>query len=339
VALSVLRESRFERVTVLENFGDAGVFRFEAVVSEMDYINQNRRMYPESVMWPAFETVNAVIERHPGTVDHPDPYGPVSVDDLGVAWESFRREGSLIIGVGRIIETARGKNLRAAMEAGVAVGFSTRGRGDGEEQQIAGRTVYVLSEYQLDTVDAVVDPSVGHARIRSFTKEERETMENELEQANEARQVAETRIAELETQLAEATSARETAEAALTSTNEAHAALLAERDARIAELETALESRQADALEAKLISLTSEHRFAATIIAQAKALGVTLETAENVVSVLSGVIEGVAASANEDIADQGAPRGDVSTEEDVETPVADKLTEAQLADLEGTGLI
>jgi hypothetical protein len=293
-------------------------------------------MYPEQVMWPAFEAVNAQIERHPGTVDHPDPYGPVSVDDLGIAWESFRREGSLIIGVGRIIDTHRGKNLRAAMEAGVAVGFSTRGRGLGEEQQIADRTVYVLSEYELDTVDAVVDPSVGHARIRSFTKEEKEQMDKELETAQEATRVAETRVVELEQQLSEATSAREAAEG-----------LVAERDTRIAELEARVDELNAqinegavDALEAKLISLTNGHRFAATIIAQAKALGVSLENAENVVSVLAGVIEGVAASHNEDIADQGEPRGDVSTNEDVETPAEDAnaISEEKLAELRLAGL-
>ena len=328
-------ENRFERVKVLESASD-GTFRFEAVVSEMDYVNQNRRMYPEQVMWPAFETVNAEIALHPGTVDHPDPYEPVSVDDLGIAWESFRREGSLIIGVGRIIETARGKNLRAAMEAGVAVGFSTRGSGAGEEAQLAGRTVFVLSEYKLDTVDAVVDPSVGHARIRSFTKEEKERMDKELETAQESVRVAEARVAELEQQLSEATSAREAAEGLVAERDERIATL----EARVNELEGELETRHEDALEAKLISLTNGHRFAPTIIAQAKALGVSLENAETVVGVLTGVIEGVAAASNEDIADQGQPRGDVSTTEDVETPAEDKdaISAERLAELKLAGL-
>jgi hypothetical protein len=288
-------------------------------------------------MWPAFEAVNTAIERHPGTVDHPDPYGAISVDDLGIAWESFRREGSLIIGLGRIIPTVRGKNLQAAMEAGVAIGFSTRGRGAGEEQQIAGRTIYVLSEYQLDTVDAVLDPSVGHARIRSFTKEEKEQMDKELETAQEATRVAEARVGELEQQLSEATSAREAAEAQVAERDERISAL----EARVSELEGELESRQDDALEAKLISLTSGHRFAPTIISQAKALGVNLENAENIVSVLAGMVEGIAAAHNEDVpADEGQPRGKVDTNEDVETPAKneDELTEAQREELKLAGL-
>ena len=105
-------ENRIERVKVLESTGD-GAFRFEAVVSEADYINQNRRMYPERVLFPAFSKVTAEIERHPGTVDHPDPYGPVSVSDLGIAWESFWFEGSQVIGRGRIIPTAKGRDLQA----------------------------------------------------------------------------------------------------------------------------------------------------------------------------------------------------------------------------------
>jgi hypothetical protein len=259
------------------------------------------------------------------------------VRDLGIAWESFRREGSLIIGVGRVIGTAKGRDLQAAMEAGVAVGFSTRGRGAGEEQQLAGRTVFVLDSYELDTVDAVVDPSVGHARVRSFTKEEKEQMDKELKEAQEALEAATGRAAELEQQLSEATSAREAAEGLVAERDERIVSL----EARVAELEGELETRQEDALEAKLISLTNGHRFAPTIIAQAKALGVTLESAENVVAVLSGMVEGIAAAHNEEVpADEGQPRGVVSTEEDKEPEApADGLTEAQRAELDGTGLM
>src|SRR5579859_5209541 len=125
-----------QRVVLREDIGD-GVTRFDAIVAKADYVNQNSRMYPLSVLLPAFEKVNGEVERHPGAVDHPD-WGSPDTGDLGIAWEKFYAQGTDIWGTGRIIPTAKGKDLEAVMSAGVLIGFSTRGMGTGEEQLIGG---------------------------------------------------------------------------------------------------------------------------------------------------------------------------------------------------------
>jgi hypothetical protein len=316
---------------------------FEAVVSEADFLNRNRRVYPESVLFPAFARLNEEISKWKaqgfkgaaGAVDHPE--GHMSISDQGLAWEEFIFEGKKVIGRGFIVPTAKGRDLQAVVQAGLPAGFSTRGWADSETFEAEdGKPARRMTALDLETVDAVSDPSVFHARITRVTKEETDKMEEELKQAQEALAAAQARIAELETQLAEATSAA-------TAAGESATATVTALEARVAELEGVVAEAAAlkaeNELTAKLNELTEGHRFAPTIIAEAREMGVTLETAEKIVARLTALVEGVAAASN----GAGAPKGDTSTEEDAE-PAAEEvagkreLTEQEQADLKAAGL-
>lgn len=305
--------------------GEGGIFRFEAVVSEADFVNRNRRMYPAEVLFPAFEALSTKLEQSPGLVDHPGVFDGPSVSNIGIRWESFHTEGKQVIGRGRIVPTQRGKDLQAAIEAGVAVGFSTRGYGVAEEVELSGQKVRKMTKFDLVTVDAVTDPSVFHARTRFFTKEENERMENELKELKAALEAAEARAVKAERELAERTASAEQASEAATASQ----AEIERLQARVSELEAVVAEAEATqakaALENKLIELTSEHRFGATIRAEVKALQesgvpVTLDNIEPLVTRFRSLVEAAGAAAN----DSGAnPRGDISTDEDaVPTPEA-----------------
>jgi hypothetical protein len=341
----LLSEERRAPVKVLESDAQ-GVFRFEAVVSEADHLNQNRRVYPEAILFPAFQAYNnALIAGYadPGLVDHPGIFdGGPSVSDIGIKWENFRTEGKLVIGVGVVVPTRAGLDMQQVMLAGVPVGFSTRGYGEQEEITAEdGKPANRMTAYELETVDAVVSPSVKHARVRSYRQEETEQMEKELLEAKAALEAAQARIAGLEGITVER-------DELLAKLEEANSALEAAQ-ARIAELETAaaeLETLKADAealraeneLTAKLNELTEGHRFAPTIISEARELGVTLENVEKVVARLMPLVEAAGSKANEG----GEPRGDVShtgEEEDSEPSVSVKYTAEQLADLRGAHFI
>jgi hypothetical protein len=343
-AAEALCEELIAPVEVLEN-AQGGVFRFKAVVSEADFLNGNRRIYPQDVLFPAFERLNEAIAgktAQPGLVDHPEPFNPSSVSDIGIAWTGFSFEGKQVFGEGRIVPTAKGRDLQAAMEAGIPVGFSTRGFGTSEEIEVeGGKKARRMLELELETVDAVVNPSVRHARVQSYAKEEKDRMEQELleakaalEAAEAAKAAAEAKVAELEAQLAEAATRAEAAESRAT-----------ELEGRVAELETleaeAAALRAENELTAKLNELTEGHRFAATIIAEARELGVNIENAEKVVTRLKGLVEGVAASANE----TPGPRGVLSDEEerqdegDQGDENAHELTEAEIEELRQAGLL
>lgn len=356
----LLIEEHRAPVKVLES-ETPGLFRFEAIVSEADFLNRNRRVYPEAVLFPAFENFNALIDRNlaqPGLVDHPGFLDGSSVSDIGVKWEHFWFEGKRVVGRGRIVPTQKGRDLQAAMEAGIAVGFSTRGYGDFEEFEAEdGKPARRMTEFELESVDAVCDPSVLHARVRHYTKEESEKMEKELERARaelaaalEAKGASEARVAALETAVVEleATVAELEAAAAELEAAAAEAAELRRRleasEARVVELEGKLaevETQAAEnALTAKLNELVEGHRFAATIIAEARELGVTLENAEKVVARLKALTEAAATASAEGAS--VAPKGDTSTEEDVEQPAESgqrELSAEQVEDLFAAGLI
>jgi hypothetical protein len=330
-------------IKVLEST-EGGVMRFEAVVSEVDFVNRNGRRYPREVLWPAFETMKENLAKHPGLVDHPGFFDPASISGIGLMWEDFFMEGHQVIGRARIVNTQRGRDLAAAIEAGVAVGFSTRGYGSGEQKEIDGRTVYELTDYSFSpdgSVDAVINPSVHHARLRGFTKEELDQMNEELQKAK----------ADLEA----ANSARETAEAALAEANGRVGALETERtdlqneieglradlEAAQAELVQFRADQEASQLEAKLVSLTSEHRFGATIRAEVNklresGLPINGDNLEVIVTNLTALVEGAAGAANE--GSEGEPRGDLQTEEDTETPTVE-LTEEEIEQLRNAGLL
>lgn len=334
-------------VKVLEDEGATGTFRFEAVVSQADFLNQNRRVYPQEVLFPAFDAYNSANDAHmaePGLVDHPFDSG--SVSDIGIAWEKFWFEGKQVLGRGRVVLTQRGRDLKTAMEAGIPVGFSTRGYGVKEDYTAEdGRPATRMTEYELVTVDAVLTPSVNHARVLRFTKEELEKMEQELSEARAALEAALARVAELEAALAE----RDATIESLNATAAEAATARTELESRVAELETIAaelnERKEAEArvaaenaLTAKLNELTEGHRFAPTIIAEARELGVTIESAEKIVARLTALVEAAGAAANNDV----APRGVLENEEDVEASeptVNVTYTAEQLADLRGANLI
>ncbi len=323
-------EQRIEKAVILEDAPlENGQRRvsFEAIVSEADYINRNGRMYPLSVLWPAFDAVNQDLAAYPGAVGHPmDP----SFEDNGIMWSSFWMEGNYVKGRGSVIWTAKGSDLAANLEAGVKVGFSTRTYASFEDQTIDGQTVRVAREMDPPYVDAVLTPSVKHATVLSVSKEQLDMeLEEKLTAANEAVVAVEAKLvsanenaALIAGELAEAVSAGEVA---------AERALAAE--ARIVELEAKLAERAeleaVDALEARLITLTGGHRFAPTIIAEAKKLGVSLETAEMIVNVLTPLVEGAASAHNE----EGTPKGDLTTNEDAPAVIAPERTPAEEAEL------
>jgi chromosome segregation ATPase len=178
-------------------------------------------------------------------------------------------------------------------------------------------------------------------------------LEEQLQELQEKLTVAEARVAELEGQLAEANIARDEAVAAREGAEARVAELESEREqssAALTEVQdklAAAEMRIAElavveaeaALKAKLNELVEGHTFAATIISEARELGVTIESAEKVVGRLKVLVEAAASAANE----VPAPRGDLSTDEDVETPaetVAGSVyTAEQLKDLRDANLI
>lgn len=277
---------------------------FEAVVSTADIVNRNGRLYPQSILFPAFEELNAQIQSWkeagfsgaPGAVDHPD--GVPSMSHNGISWDNFRFEGSNVIGKGFVVETARGKDLAAQLQAKLPVGFSTRGVGAAENVREGNNTFKRMTKFRLTTVDAVTDPSVFNARVSNVTLESTQEEDNRMEQLEEAL----AKVSQLETDKVTLEAARDKA---LEAASEAQEALteaqkqLEETNATLAEVKAKLDAIEAkEALDAKLNDLTKATPFAAAVIAEAKEFGVTIESAERLIPRLIKLVETRAAAAN-----------------------------------------
>jgi hypothetical protein len=303
---------------VLTESAEGGVVRFEALLSEAGHINRNRRMYPKPLLEAAVEKFKESIKQRPGAVDHPDPWAAPSLAANGILWEDvwFSPEApDQLWGRGRIIETAKGKDLRANIEAGVEVGFSTRGTGRSEERHLSDGSFSEMVEYTLETIDAVTDPSVFHARAKTYavTKEETEEMAaiesagafaEELKTsltraitAEAAQKVAEDKLAET----------LKTIEGRIEAVESAHKAALAamlERAEKAEALVAAAAKESAEhKIDAHIIGLTQEMRFGAAIKAKidelrGKGVTVTVENAQHYVDTFKALVEASAAQGN-----------------------------------------
>lgn len=347
-----INENTLAQVRVLEDTDETGVLHFEAIVSEADLINRNRRVYPESVLFGAFAKLNEQIQTWKmqgfagisGLVDHPDMWSNGSISDQGIAWEGFTFEGKKVIGRGFVVPTSKGKDFAAVVQAGLPAGFSTRGwAGDSEEFEAEdGEPAKRILSLELESVDAVTDPSVFGARVRSYSKEELDTMEKELEEARAALKEAQDKLVVAEARTVELEGVRDQSNAALTEAlaeNEQLKARIAEMESVIAEAEKV---KAEAALQARLDELLDGYRFAAAVkneVAGLREVGgvVTLENVEALVSRYKLLVEGIASAVNE--MGEAAPKGKVDeTHEDepevpeAHDPMAD-LSEAQLKQL------
>jgi len=85
--------------------------------------------------------------------------------------------GTYVLGEMEILNTPKGQILRALYEANVDVGVSSRGQGDTRVCTEGSDKVEEVFDYELDTWDAVYQPSVEEARpklLRTESKEEAE---------------------------------------------------------------------------------------------------------------------------------------------------------------------
>jgi hypothetical protein len=313
---------------------DDGAFRFEAELSEADAVNKNGRLYPLGILGPAIEEARPTLNARPGTVDHPDPDQPLSISDNGILWENIWFDGNRMLGRGKIIETAKGLDLKANIKAGVAVGFSTRGYGIFERRERDGKVFNEAVSYRYETTDAVVNPSSHNARIINFVGEAEEAqMDIEKLIQDLANERAATIVAKAAAEAAEASKAKDA---------ERISALEAEVARLTGELTTANESIQTQATEIaqlqleaagdpalnRLNELTSDELFGEAIRAQVKAtledtgVAPTVEGVEKLVARYRPLVEGLAAAGNNGAQPRGSVEDDVleGTEEGKPSP-------------------
>lgn len=123
---------------------------------------ENKRVYPGKVWEKEIQRLNkALAERRVfGELDHPAD-GRTQLTRVSHLITNLRIEGGLVIGEAEIVDSERGKTLKALLNAGCKVGVSSRGYGSTVENE-QGESV-VQEDYRLATFDFVAEPADGDA--------------------------------------------------------------------------------------------------------------------------------------------------------------------------------
>lgn len=153
---------------------DKGTTKFRGKFQEAEAKNKNNRIYPYSILDENVKKLSPIIKARGlvGELDHPTDsvihFEKASHIVTNVWWE-----GNNLMGEGEILNTPAGRILKALLNDGVRVGISSRGVGNGREEN---GTFVIGESYKLITFDAVADPST-HAAFQEKVVGKKENYE------------------------------------------------------------------------------------------------------------------------------------------------------------------
>ena len=177
----VVEAAEIVAVQIMEASGAKPGYRV-AKVSHADRMNQNHRVYPHQEWRQQADHANSVLVpsgRLIGAIDHAGMLDGGSLKDSPILWKRLEvREDGSVDGEFVIIEGhSRGADLKAQIDAGMAIGFSTVGYANGRSPTEDERERYgierddehavIIENFRLKKIDAVDDPSVIDAWMKS----------------------------------------------------------------------------------------------------------------------------------------------------------------------------
>ncbi len=144
----------------------------EGIFAQADIVNGNRRIYPQKILDREINRFdeNAVKRRTAvGELSHPESPS-INPDRAAILIEKIEKNGSDYIGKAKVLDTPCGKIVQAMLEGGVVVGVSTRGSGSVRKNKEG--ISEVLDDFQLFTIDVVMNPSAPKAFMNAIFESE-----------------------------------------------------------------------------------------------------------------------------------------------------------------------
>ncbi|GIM47032.1 hypothetical protein DNHGIG_25810 [Collibacillus ludicampi] len=148
--------------------------RFKA--TQANVINSNRRLYPYAVLNDAIQRSDDRIKQNRMIGESPHPKHFIGKD--GQIVFDTRLENSVIKIFNQVIDdsgnvyvdaevldTAKGRDLKALIDAGVPVGISMRALGDSVRKQINGVMVDVATRLDIHSYDVVMNPATPGCEV------------------------------------------------------------------------------------------------------------------------------------------------------------------------------
>ncbi|MCA1807586.1 MAG: hypothetical protein LC687_07045, partial [Actinobacteria bacterium] len=183
---------KFERV--VDESGQS-TLTVKGVAKRADFVNKNRRYYPESVLKAAVDGIQDDVARGAlvGLIRHPDPWSGEGskghVQMTAIKWTDIKMDGKDVLVEGLIVDTAAGKDLKALVDAKVHIGLSTNMKGAGKHvkakdvdttYQPADEYVMVFDQLDFQTIDVVNSPAdVNASLLRDSFEEDLKVMDLE----------------------------------------------------------------------------------------------------------------------------------------------------------------
>jgi len=160
-------ETIFEAAKIEEvDFNGAKQYIMSGPMTITDTPNDNNRIYPSPVMQATLEKLKCKVAKKQirMSLDHPVGEGRLSdaaalmieISDIMPDKKAYYKA--------QIMDTRKGKDLKAMLDAGAVIGVSTRGYGealyDQEWPGLSGKFTVIREGFELETADFVDTPSV-----------------------------------------------------------------------------------------------------------------------------------------------------------------------------------
>ena len=151
-----------------------GKIVMKGVLQKADTLNQNGRLYAESILAREVRNYQKFIQenRALGECDHPDS-SVVELKNASHIIREARMDNGVCYGTVELLDTPSGKILQSLVESGVTLGISSRGVGSTRRE---GDYDVVQDDFQLICWDYVSEPSTPGAFMmkegKDFTRKD-----------------------------------------------------------------------------------------------------------------------------------------------------------------------
>lgn len=148
----------FKVTTLEESASGPGRYIARGEFARADRATENKRLYPANLWEREINRLSKQLKEMKvyGELDHPMD-GRTQLKRVSHIISDLRLEGDVVIGTAYILDTDEGRNLKAILDGGGAVGVSSRGFGT-TKPNFKGEEV-VQPDYRLMTFDFVAEPA------------------------------------------------------------------------------------------------------------------------------------------------------------------------------------
>jgi len=156
------RPLQYNSALIRESIQSGGPIILSGVFSEAGTRNENGRIYPKEILEREVQKFQDMIQenRAYGALDHPES-SIIELGNAAILIKELAWDGNVVNGKLQVLNTTKGKDLQAVLEAGGSVGVSSRAFGSTRRNSEGSEIVN--EDLSLITWDCVANPSVTKA--------------------------------------------------------------------------------------------------------------------------------------------------------------------------------